>query len=158
ADLAILVARLYGWPLASPFRFALLAWNPSELWRRWGLYNRKWLLQMFYFPLGGSQRHRTLNVMATFLGSALVLHTGWFGAKVWELGRAGWRDETAYFLLQGLLVCGWLAWRDRRPRDAGGDDHQLRLTWRRAAGTAATQAASALVHVVILAQALPFAD
>jgi hypothetical protein len=158
ADLAILVARLYGWPLASPFRFALLAWNPSELWRRWGLYNRKWLLQMVYFPLGGSQRHRTFNIMATFLTSALVLHTGWFGSKYWEVGPGGWRDETVYFLLQGVLVCGFLAFRDRYPRLAGGDDHQLRLSWTRAAGTAATQAASAFVHVIVLAQALPFAD
>jgi hypothetical protein len=156
ADLAILVARLYGWQLPSPFRFALLAWNPSELWRRWGLYNRKWLLQMVYFPLGGSQRHRALNIMATFLASALVLHTGWFGSKYWEICAGGWRDETAYFLLQGLLVCGWLAWRDRHGSVAATEDHELRLTWRRAAGTAATQAASALVHVVVLAQALPF--
>jgi hypothetical protein len=162
ADLAILVARLYGWQLPSPFRFALLAWNPSELWRRWGLYNRKWLLQMVYFPLGGARRRRALNVMATFIASGLVLHTGWFGSKYWEVGPGGWRDETAYFALQGLLVCGWLAWRDRRRpagADAGvADDRALRLTWRRAAGTAATQAASALVHVVVLAQALPFAD
>jgi hypothetical protein len=157
SDLAILVARLYGWQMPSPFRFALLAWNPSELWRRWGLYNRKWLLQMVYFPLGGSQRHRALNVMATFLASALVLHTGWFGSKYWEVCPGGWRDETAYFLLQGLLVCGWLAWRDRRSAGTS-DDHELRLTWPRAFGTAATQAASALVHVVVLAQALPFAD
>ena len=91
-----------------------------------------------------------------------MLHTGWFGSKYWEVGPGGWRDETAYFALQGLLVCGWLAWRDRRRpagADAGvADDRALRLTWRRAAGTAATQAASALVHVVVLAQALPFAD
>jgi hypothetical protein len=157
ADLAILVARLYGWQLPSPFRFALLAWNPSELWRRWGLYNRKWLLQMVYFPLGGSKRHRALSVMATFLVSALVLHTGWFGSKYWEIGPGGWRDETCYFLLQGLLVCGFLGWRDRFAPETA-DDHELRLGWRRAAGTAATQAAGALVHVVILAQALPFAD
>jgi hypothetical protein len=157
ADLAILVARLYGWPLSSPFRFALLAWNPSELWRRWGLYNRKWLLQMVYFPMGGSKRHRALNIMATFLASALVMHTGWFGSKYWEIGPGGWRDETCYFLMQGLLVCGFLAWRDRFAPDTA-DDHALRLGWGRAAGTAATQAAGALVHVVILAQALPFAD
>jgi hypothetical protein len=157
ADLAILVARLYGWPLASPFRFALLAWNPSELWRRWGLYNRKWLLQMVYFPLGGSKRRRALNIMATFVASALVMHTGWFGSKYWEVCPGGWRDETCYFLMQGLLVCGYLAWRDRVAPE-GADDHSLRLGWGRAAGTAATQAASALVHVVVLAQALPFAD
>lgn len=158
ADLAILVARLYGWPLASPFRWALLAWNPAELWRRWGLYNRKWLLQMVYFPLGGGTRHKYLNVLATFLASALVLHTGWFGSKYWEVGAGGWRDETVYFLMQGLLVCGWLAFSALRPALTGKDDHTLRLSWSRVAGTAATQAASALVHVVVLAQAIPFAD
>lgn len=158
ADLAILVARLYGWPMASPFRWALLAWNPAELWRRWGLYNRKWLLQQVYFPLGGGTRHKVLNVMATFLGSALLLHTGWFGSKYWEVGPGGWRDETVYFLLQGTLVCGWLAFAAWRGNDSAKADHTLRLTWSRVLGTAATQTASAFVHVVVLAQAIPFGD
>jgi hypothetical protein len=158
ADLAILVARLYGWPMASPFRWALLAWNPAELWRRWGLYNRKWLLQQVYFPLGGGTRHKYLNVMATFLGSALLLHTGWFGSKYWEIGPGGWRDETVYFLMQGTLVCGWLAFSQWRGQVSSKPDHTLRLTWRRVLGTAATQVASAFVHVVVLAQLLPFGD
>jgi hypothetical protein len=158
ADLAILIARLYGWSLPSPFRWALLAWNPGELWRRWGIYNRKWLLSVVYFPLGGS-RHRLRNVMLTFLASGLVMHTGWFGSKYWEVGPGGWRDETLYFLLQGLLVCGYLVFRQLRPLPADeAADHALRLSWGRAAATAATQAASALAHVVVLAQALPFAD
>ncbi len=55
SDVAILLARLYGWPMASPFRYALLAWNPVELWRRWGIYNRKLLLTLVYFPLGGKR-------------------------------------------------------------------------------------------------------
>lgn len=158
ADLAILVARLYGFPLASPFRWALLAWNPAELWRRWGLYNRKFLLQVVYFPLGGGARRKYLNVLCTFLASALVLHTGWFGSKYWEVGPGGWRDETVYFLLQGALVCGWLLWSERRGPAAEKPDHMLRWSWSRAAGTAATQAASALVHVVVLAQLVPFGE
>jgi hypothetical protein len=156
ADLAILVARLYGFPLASPFRWALLAWNPAELWRRWGLYNRRWLLQVVYFPLGGGVRRKYLNILCTFLASALVLHTGWFGSKYWEVGPGGWRDESVYFLMQGALVCGWLLWNERR--GPGAVDHDLRLSWPRVAGTAATQAASALVHVVVLAQAIPFGE
>src|SRR5262249_33105185 len=36
ADIAVAIARLYGWQLPSAFRWALLAWNPVELWRRWG--------------------------------------------------------------------------------------------------------------------------
>ncbi len=160
SDVAILLARLYGWPMPSPFRFALLAWNPVELWRRWGIYNRKLLLTLVYFPLGGKERHRTRNVLATFLASALLLHTGWFGSKYWAIGLGGWRDQTVYFLVQGLLVCGCLVYRDLR--DSRGDpresvDHALRWSWPRAAGTFATQGASALAHVIILAHTLPFA-
>ena len=114
SDVAILLARLYGWPMASPFRYALLAWNPVELWRRWGIYNRKLLLTLVYFPLGGRERHRTRNVLATFLASALLLHTGWFGSRYWAIGLGGWRDQTVYFLVQGLLVCGCLFYRDLR--------------------------------------------
>ena len=157
SDVAILLARLYGWPMASPFRFVLLAWNPVELWRRWGIYNRKLLLTLVYFPLGGNQKHRTRNVLLTFLASALLLHTGWFGSRYWEIGFGGWRDQTVYFLVQGLLVCGCLFyrdWQDARGRPSA--DHTLRWSWSRAAGTIATQSASALVHVIILARALPF--
>lgn len=158
ADVAVLLARLYGWPMPSPFRYALLAWNPAELWRRWGIYNRKVLLALVYFPLGGGHRHRARNIMLTFLASALLLHSGWFGSKYWEVGPGGWRDQTVYFLLQGLLVCGCLLVRDLRGVGRAADDHTLRLSWSRAAGTAATQAASALVHVIVLARALPFGD
>jgi len=161
ADVAVLLARLYGWPMPSPFRFALLAWNPIELWRRWGIYNRKLLLTLVYFPLGGNLRHRYRNVMLTFLGSALLLHSGWFGSKYWEVGPGGWRDQTAYFLVQGLLVCGCLLFRDLRHRGQAirpPDDRALRWSWSRAVGTAATQAASALAHVIILARAIPFLD
>jgi hypothetical protein len=161
ADLAVMLARLYGWPLASPFRFALLAWNPIELWRRWGLYNRKLLLKLVYFPLGGGTRHRLLNVMLTFLASALVLHSGWFGSKYWIVGTGGWRDESVYFALQGVAVCACLLYRQARARARGEPpdaerDSRLRWSWARLAGTAATQMTSALVHVVVLAQVLPF--
>jgi hypothetical protein len=159
ADVAVLLARLYGWPMASPFRFALLAWNPVELWRRWGIYNRKLLLSLVYFPLGGNSRRRYLNVILTFLASALLLHTGWFGSKYWEIGPGGWRDETVYFLIQAALVCGYLLYRRaRRSPPLAPADHDLRWSWQRAAGTVATQAASALAHVVVLAHALPFPD
>jgi hypothetical protein len=157
SDVAILLARLYGWPMPSPFRLALLAWNPVELWRRWGIYNRKLLLTLVYFPLGGKQRHRTRNVLATFLASALLLHTGWFGSKYWAIGLGGWRDQTVYFLVQGLLVCGCLWYRELRGDQGENADHTLRWSWSRAGGTVATQGASALAHVIILAHALPFA-
>ena len=156
ADLAVTIARLYGWPLPSPFRWALLAWNPVELWRRWGIYNRRLLLGLVYFPLGGGRRWRYRNVMLTFLASALVMHSGWFGSKYWQVGRAGWRDESIYFLLQGIAVCACMLygeWRGTRASD--GAARTLHWSWARAAGTTGTQLASALIHVVILAQAMP---
>ena len=36
ADIPVLLGRLYGFPLPNPFRAPLIAWNPVELWRRWG--------------------------------------------------------------------------------------------------------------------------
>lgn len=158
ADVAILFARAYGWPLESPFRWALLAWNPVELWRRWGIYNRKFLLKLVYFPLGG-QRRRFLNVMLTFLASAWVLHSGWFGSKYWSVGAPGWRDQGAYFLVQGAIVCLWLLVSGRLGKRLDlNRSVELRWSLPRLAGTVATQAAAALAHVIILAQAIPFGE
>jgi hypothetical protein len=157
ADIAIVLARLYGWNLPSPFRWALLAWNPVELWRRWNIYNRRFLLKTVYFPLGGGGRRRLLNVMLTFLASALVLHTGWFGSKYWEIGLAGWRDHTIYFLLQGAAVCACLVFWKLTGKDPRAD-RTLRWSVSRLPATLATQALSALLHVVILVQSVPLAD
>lgn len=156
ADIPILIGRLYGFPLPDPFRFPLFAWNPVELWRRWGLYNRNFLLQVVYFPLGGSRRRKYLNVMLTFLASALLLHSGWFGSKYWEVGTAGWRDQSIYFLLQGIGVCACLAiW------DWSGDPTRARATPRFSfaliAAIVCTQAGNALIHVVILAPKIEIA-
>ena len=147
---------MYGFPLPDPFRFPLLAWNPVEVWRRWGLYNRNFLLQVVYFPLGGSRRRKYLNVMLTFLASALLLHSGWFGSKYWEVGTAGWRDQSIYFLLQGIGVCACLAiW------DWSGDPARARAVPRFSfaliAAVVCTQAWNALIHVVILAPKIELA-
>jgi hypothetical protein len=157
ADIPILIGRLFGFPLPDPFRFPLLAWNPVELWRRWGIYNRNVLLQLVYFPLGGGHRRKYLNVMLTFLASALLLHTGWFGSKYWEVGVAGWRDQSIYFLLQGVGVCACLAIWDgtgNHPRPRATP----RLSFALIAAVACTQAWNALVHVVILAPNVSLAD
>jgi hypothetical protein len=157
ADLAVLVARVFGWRLPHPFRWALLAWNPVELWRRWAIYNRRLLLTLVYFPLGGSERRRTLNVLLTFLASALVLHSGWVGSKYWEVGEGGWRDQTAYFLIQGLAVCACLwYWRftGKDPRA----DRELRWSAPRVLATLATQAFSAWVHILVLAPQLTWTE
>ena len=62
------------------FRWPLLATSPVDLWRRWNIYNRRLLLKFVYFPLGGNRRHVYRNILLTFLGSALILHTGYCGS------------------------------------------------------------------------------
>jgi hypothetical protein len=157
ADVVIVVARLYGWQLPHSFRFALLAWNPVELWRRWAIYNRKLLLNLVYFPLGGGERRRMLNVMATFLASAFLLHSGWVGSKYWEVGAGGWRDQTVYFLLQGLAVCACLGLWQLTGKDPQAD-RELRWSWGRVAGTVATQAMSAWMHIIVLTPEVAWLD
>ena len=157
ADIPILIGRLFGFPLPDPFRFPLLAWNPVELWRRWGIYNRHVLLQLVYFPLGGSRQRKYLNVMLTFLASALLLHSGWFGSKYWQVGVAGWRDQSIYFLLQGIGVCACLAVWDWMGKPAP-NRAAPRLSFALIAAILGTQAWSALVHVVLLAPNLAIAD
>lgn len=157
ADVAILILRAYGLSLAHPFRWALVAWNPVELWRRWSIYNRKLLLKCFYFPLGGGNKRRYLNVMITFWASALLLHTGFVGSVFWMVGEAGLRDQFVYFTLQGLAVCACLLlwqWRGKAP----SSDRELRLSPARVAGTLGTQAYSALVHMLIMLPNVAWAD
>lgn len=157
ADVAIVVLRTFGWHLAHPFRWALLAWNPVELWRRWSIYNRKLLIKCFYFPLGGGTKRRYLNVMVTFWASALVLHTGWVGSVYWIVGVNGLRDQTVYFTLQGLAVCACLMLWQRRGKDPASDK-QLRLSTGRIVGTLGTQAYSALVHIIVMAPTVTWGE
>ena len=110
-----------------------------------------------YFPLGGARKHRYLNVMATFLASGLVMHTGFLGSRYYVIGAAGWRDQSVYFLLQGLAVCACLAFWRRRGKDAGSD-RDLRLSAGRVAATLATQGFSAFVHLLVMAQQLTFVE
>jgi hypothetical protein len=150
SDVVVLIGRALGWPLPHPYRWALLAWNPVELWRRWAIYNRKLLLTLVYFPLGGSQRRRMFNVLCTFLASGLILHSGWVGSKYWAVGPGGWRDQTVYFLLQGVAVCACLTlWRLTGKDPAS--DRRLRWSAGRVLGTMGTQALSAALHVLVLA-------
>ena len=156
-DVAVAIGRLFGWPLPNAFRWALLAWNPIELWRRWSVYSRKLLLKLVYFPLGGGDHHRLRNVMITFLASGIVLHSGWIGSRYWEVNPDGMRDWSVYFLLQGAWVCAclvWWRWRGKDPRN----DRNLRWSAGRVFATILTQATTAWLHVLVFACQVPWTD
>ncbi len=149
ADVAVAIGRFFGLDLPSNYRWALLAWNPVELWRRWAIYNRRLLLKLVYFPLGGRGPRQFLNILATFLASALVLHTGWFGSKYWTVGGDMVGLFCAYFLGQGLTVCACVAWWRRTGKDPGSD-RRLRFSSGRVFSTLLTQAFAAWLHLLIL--------
>ncbi len=150
ADVAVAIARFHGLSLPYNYRWALLAWNPVELWRRWAIYNRRFLLKTVYFPAGGRNRHQLRNILLTFLTSAVLLHSGWFGSRFWVVGGDMLLLFCAYFLLQGIAVCAcvvWWRWCGKDP----SSDRELRLTYGRVITTLLTQGFAAWIHVLILA-------
>ena len=112
-DLMIALFRFFGVNVEDNFRWPLLATSPVALWRRWNIYNRRLLLKFVYFPLGGNRTHVYRNIMATFLASAILLHTGFFGSPWWGVNPFQLRDWLLYFAGQGLIVCAALWWLQR---------------------------------------------
>ncbi len=112
-DLMVALFRFFGVNVDDNFNWPLLATSPVDLWRRWNIYNRRLLLKFVYFPLGGNRRRVYRNIMATFLASALLLHTGFMGSPWLWVDPAQLRDWLLYFALQGLLVCGAYWWLGR---------------------------------------------
>ncbi len=165
-DLLTGIIRLFGVPVENNFRWALLAASPLQLWRRWNIYNRKLLLKFIYFPLGGNRKRVYLNILLTFLASAILLHSGWFGGPWLYPDPFFLLDECLYFLLQGLLVCAayWLHNRlpeNRERPDAFSKPAQTQPLLRlflsreyrlllRLAGIVFTLCASAWAHAIIL--------
>jgi len=88
SDVAIGVARLFGFDLARNFALPYFSRDMAEFWRRWHISLSTWFRDYVYIPLGGSRVaskwRRLLNVMVTFTVSGL-----WHGADwkfvVWGL-------------------------------------------------------------------------
>ncbi|MEZ5405652.1 MAG: hypothetical protein R3F23_05580 [Verrucomicrobiia bacterium] len=149
ADVVVFLARFFGLNLFYNYRWALLAWNPVELWRRWAIYNRRLLLKQVYFPLGGRTHRVYRNILLTFLASALILHTGWIGSRYLTVGNDMVWLYSAYFLMQGLAVCACVAFWNWNGKDPSSD-RQFRWSWGRIATTLLTQGYAAWVHLLIL--------
>jgi alginate O-acetyltransferase complex protein AlgI len=89
SDIAIGVARLFGFDLMSNFRFPLFARSIPEFWSRWHISLTTWLNDYLFTPVSLSLRHMRkygigLAIVITFLVSGF-----WHGAKwtfvVWGL-------------------------------------------------------------------------
>ena len=79
SDIAIGVARLFGFTLMVNFSFPYFSRDIAEFWRRWHISLSTWFRDYLYIPLGGSRGSsykRIRNVLIVFLVSGF-----WHGAN-----------------------------------------------------------------------------
>lgn len=90
-DMALGIAKLFGFELLSNFRFPYFSHNLAEFWKRWHISLSGWFRDYLYIPLGGSRLGKLItlrNTLVVFLVSGL-----WHGASwnfiVWGAIHAG---------------------------------------------------------------------
>jgi len=79
SDIAIGVARLFGFKLMTNFRTPFFSTSVKEFWTRWHISLSTWFKDYVYIPLGGnkvSKSRWSFNIFITFLISGL-----WHGAN-----------------------------------------------------------------------------
>lgn len=90
SDIAIGIAKLFGFELMSNFKFPYFSRNIGEFWRKWHISLSTWFRDYLYIPLGGSKggKWKSLrNIFIIFLVSGF-----WHGANwtfiIWGLIHA----------------------------------------------------------------------
>jgi alginate O-acetyltransferase complex protein AlgI len=79
SDMAIGVAKTFGFDLPQNFNLPYCSQSFAEFWRRWHITLSTWLRDYLYIPLGGNQKGRArtyINIMLTMLLGGL-----WHGAS-----------------------------------------------------------------------------
>lgn len=98
SDIAIGVARLFGFELMRNFAFPYFSRDIAEFWRRWHISLSTWFRDYLYVPIGGSRGSTALRVRNTFI---IFLVSGfWHGAN-WTF--LVWGALNALYFLPLLL-------------------------------------------------------
>ncbi len=109
SDMAIGLARMFGFRLNENFNKPYVSCSITEFWRRWHISLSTWIREYLYVPLGGNRVppwRRYANLWICFLASGL-----WHGAA-WTY--VAWGAYNGLFLvLERLFLLRWL---DRMPR------------------------------------------
>ncbi|WP_052598328.1 MBOAT family protein [Aureispira sp. CCB-QB1] len=99
SDIAIGIARLFGFDLMRNFAFPYFSRDIAEFWRRWHISLSTWFRDYLYIPLGGSHGGRGLRIRNTFI---IFLVSGfWHGAN-WTF--IAWGALNAFYFLPLLLL------------------------------------------------------
>jgi D-alanyl-lipoteichoic acid acyltransferase DltB (MBOAT superfamily) len=79
SDMAIGIARLFGFDLMRNFNYPYFSRDIAEFWRRWHISLSTWFRDYVYIPLGGSKVSKLLQVRNVFV---IFLVSGfWHGAN-----------------------------------------------------------------------------
>ena len=109
SDMAIGLARMFGFRLNENFNRPYIACSITEFWRRWHISLSTWIRDYLYIPLGGNRVapwRRYANLWVCFLASGL-----WHGAA-WTYVLWG-AYQGVFLVLERLFLLRWL---DRLPR------------------------------------------
>ncbi len=92
SDIAIGIAKLFGFKLMQNFAFPYFSRDVAEFWRRWHISLSTWFRDYLYIPLGGSRGSIYLKIRNTFI---IFLVSGfWHGANwtfiIWGLLHAAY--------------------------------------------------------------------
>ncbi|WP_121809892.1 MBOAT family O-acyltransferase [Mucilaginibacter kameinonensis] len=99
SDMALGIARLFGFELLRNFAFPYFSRDMAEFWRRWHISLSSWFRDYLYIPLGGSKTGTWLKVRNTLI---IFLVSGfWHGAN-WTF--IIWGLLNALFILPSILL------------------------------------------------------
>jgi alginate O-acetyltransferase complex protein AlgI len=87
SDMAIGIARIFGFPFLENFNYPYIATSISDFWKRWHISLSTWFRDYIYIPLGGNR----VSTLRWILNIAIV----WFTTGLWH--GAAWN-----FVLWGV--------------------------------------------------------
>ncbi|HMK88590.1 MAG TPA: MBOAT family O-acyltransferase [Methylocystis sp.] len=137
SDMAIGLARMFGFRLLENFNSPYVATTMTDFWRRWHMSLTSWIREYLYFPLGGNRVapwRVNLNLWLCFLASGV-----WHGAAwtyvLWGAYNGAFLALDRIFLAKALArapvlvanlatflvtVIGWTIFRATSLQQAGG--------------------------------------
>jgi alginate O-acetyltransferase complex protein AlgI len=105
-DMALGIARMFGYKLPENFNWPYLAKNPADFWRRWHISLSNWLRDYVYFSLPG---HRSKSRIYSYIHFPITMLI----CGVWH--GLGW-TYTLWGLYHGILLAGYYKIRPRAKR------------------------------------------
>ena len=79
SDMAIGLARMFGFKIMENFDYPLAATNSADFWKRWHISLSSWFRDYLYIPLGGSRKGTIRQIVNTLIVFTLV--GLWHGAS-----------------------------------------------------------------------------